>query len=377
VIAVTLDVGQRRDLADVRERALALGAVRAHVLDVRDEFAREYILPALQAGALSDRGAPLGAALVWPVLARHLVRLAEMEGATAVAHGCAPDGDDQVRLEVSVRALNPGLEVLAPARRGLTPTTADPAGRQRPVRPDREAPPRIEANLWGRAVDVTDLAEPSGDPPEDLFAWTRPPAQCPETPAWVEILFERGVPAAVNGVAMPLGELIASLETIAAAHGIGRFDVVEPGLLGRTSRHLCEAPAAAVLHLAHRELQALVIPRDLGRLAHQLGRSYSDLIQQGFWFTPTREAIDAFVAAVQPRVTGTARLKLLKGAATAAGRRSPHALYDGPLAASDVLDPVDRGAVEAFIRIWGRAVEAAARTRPPGPAHVSRIAART
>jgi argininosuccinate synthase len=217
------------------------------------------------------------------------------------------------------------------------------------------------------------LEDPWTEPPEDIYALTRHPNDCPDTPAYVEIEFERGIPTMVNGVSMGLTELIASVGTIAGAHGVGRVDMVENRLVGIKSREIYEAPAAVVLHAAHRELEMLVIPRDLDRLKRELAVKYADLVYNGLWFTPTREALDAFVAKIQERVTGTVRIKLFKGACHVVGRKSPLALYDHGLATYDAGDQFDHSAAEGFIKIWGLPVETAAR-RSPSP-RVAAIAA--
>ena len=367
IIAVTLDLGQGRELTNVRERALAVGAIRAHVVDVREEFARDYILPALRAGAIYEHRYPLATALGRPLIAKHLVRIAEMEGAVAIAHGCTGKGNDQVRLDVSARALNPAIKVIAPARVwGMTRPDEIEYARARniPVPATIESPYSTDANLWGRSIECGVLEDPWAEPPEDVYTLTRAPADCPDLPAYVEIEFEAGVPVGINGVAMPLVELVASLETIAGAHGVGRIDMVENRLVGIKSREVYEAPAAVVLHLAHRELEGLVIPRDLERLKFELGRIYADLVYNGLWFAPTREAIDAFVDKVQGRVTGTVRLKLFKGDCRVVGRRSAHALYEHALATYDAGDAFDHSAAEGFIKIWGLPVETSARKKP-------------
>jgi argininosuccinate synthase len=364
IVAVTLDLGQGQVLADIRERALAVGATRAHVLDVREEFARDYILPALQADAQYEQRYPLATALGRPLIARHLVRIAGMEGASAIAHGCTGKDNDQVRIEVSIRALNPALAVIAPARVwGLTRSQLIEYARQHriPVSATAGSPYRIETNMWGRSVACGVLEDPWCDPPEEIYTLTRSPAQCPDAPACVEIAFEQGVPTGINGIAMPLTELMASLETIAGAHGVGRIDMMENRLVGIKSREIYEAPAALVLHAAHRELETMVVPRDLARLKHQLGGHYADLVYDGLWFTPLREAIDAFVATVQPRVTGEVRVSLFKGSCAVVGRRSPFALYDPQLASCGEENTFDQSAAEGFIRIWGLPVETAAR----------------
>ena len=367
VVAVTMDLGQGRELDDVRERALAVGAVRAHVVDVREEFAREYVLPALQAGAVYEDKYPLATALGRPLIAKKLVEIAELENAGIIAHGCTGKGNDQVRMDVSARALNPAIRVVAPAREwGMTRPDEIEYARTHgiPIPASIDNPYSTDTNLWGRSIECGVLEDPWAEPPEDIYALTRSPADCPDAPAYVEVEFEAGVPTKVNGVAMPLGELINSLDTIAGGHGVGRIDMVENRLVGIKSREIYEAPAATLLHTAHRELEALVIPKDLERLKHDMGRTYADLVYNGLWFTPVREAIDAFVAKVQELVNGTARLKLYRGDCRIVGRRSANALYETGLATYDAGDEFDHSAAEGFIKIWGLPVETSARKAP-------------
>ncbi len=360
VVAVTLDLGQGRELDDVRERALAIGATRAHVLDVREEFARDFISPALQAGAVYEDRYPLATALGRPLIAKHLVRIAELEGAAAIAHGCTGKGTDQVRIDVSARALNPKIRVIAPAREwGMTRPDEIEYARQRgiPVPATIASPYSTDANLWGRSIECGVLEDPWAEPPEEIYSLTKSPAGCPDEPAYLEVEFEAGIPVKVNGVPMSPLELVDSIETIAGAHGVGRIDMVENRLVGIKSREIYEAPAAVVLHAAHNELEKLVIPRDLERVKHDMSRLYADLVYNGLWFTPTREAIDAFTAKVQEHVTGAVRLKLFKGSSTIVGRKSPFALYDHALATYDEGDKFDHSAAEGFIKIWGLPVE--------------------
>ena len=366
VVAVTLDLGQGRELDDIRERALGVGAVRAHLIDAREEFVREYILPSLQAGAIYENKYPLATALGRPLIAKKLVEVAEIENASMIAHGCTGKGNDQVRIDVSARALNPAIRVVAPAREwGMTrPDEMEYAKAHGiPVPTSVESPYSTDANLWGRSIECGVLEDPWTEPPEDIYTLTKAPTAAPDVPAYVEVEFEHGVPTKVNGVAMPLTELINSLETIAGAHGVGRIDMVENRLVGIKSREIYEAPAATVLHAAHRELEALVIPKDLERLKHDLGRTYADLVYNGLWFTPIREAIDAFVAKVQERVSGTTRLKLYRGHCHVVGRKSANALYDTGLATYDAEDRFDHSAAEGFIKIWGLPVETVAQRR--------------
>jgi argininosuccinate synthase len=365
VIAVTLDLGQGRELTDVRERALAVGAARAHVLDVRDEFAHDYILPALQAGALYEDRYPLATALSRPLIARKLVDVARMEGATVIAHGCNGKANDELRLELGVRALDPSMTVLAPARIWrMTREALVAYAKARRIPIPADSPYTVDTNLWGRSIERGVLEDPWQESPEAIYALTRSPRDCPDEPAYVEIELEHGVPLRANGIEMPLVELIESLETIAGAHGVGRIDMVENRLVGIKSREIYEAPAAVALHAAHQELEKFVIPRDLERLKHDAGRTYADLVYNGLWFTPTREAIDAFVEKVQERVTGTIRLKFFKGDCRVVGRKSPFALYEHDLATYDAGDKFDHSAAEGFIKIWGLPVETAARKAP-------------
>ncbi|HUF22613.1 MAG TPA: argininosuccinate synthase [Vicinamibacterales bacterium] len=367
IIAVTMDLGQGRELDDVRERALAVGATRAHVVDLREEFARDYILPALQAGALYEGKYPLATALGRPLIAKHLVEIGRIEGSKTIAHGCTGKGNDQVRIDVSARALEPQVKVIAPARIwGLTRPEEIQYAKERniPVPATVDSPYSTDTNLWGRSIECGCLEDPWCEPPEEIYLLTKSPAEAPDAPAYVEIEFEQGVPVKINGVAMGLVELITSLETIAGAHGVGRLDMVENRLVGIKSREIYEAPAAVALHTAHKELETLVIPRDLERLKRQLGVVYADLVYNGLWFTPTREAIDAFVTKVQERVTGVVRLKFFKGDCRVVGRKSPFALYDHALATYDAGDAFDHTAAEGFVKIWGLPVETAARKSP-------------
>ena len=367
VIAVTIDLGQGKELDDVRERALAVGALRAHVVDARDEFARDYVVPSLQAGAIYEDQYPLATALGRPLIAKKLVEIAELENADAIAHGCTGKGNDQVRMDVSVRALNSTISLVAPAREwGMTRPQEIQYAQDHgiPIPNSVDSPYSTDSNLWGRSIECGVLEDPWTEPPEDIYALTKSTSEASNETAYVEIDFERGVPTSVNGVTMPLIELINSLETIAGGHGVGRIDMVENRLVGIKSREIYEAPAAVALHVAHRALEALTIPRDLSRLKGELGRTYADLIYNGLWFTPTREALDAFTLNVQRRVTGTVRLRLFKGVCSVVGRKSPLALYDSSLATYDEGDRFDHAAAEGFIKIWGLPVETAAAVQP-------------
>ena len=367
IITVTIDLGQGRELEEVRDRALATGAVRAHVLDAREEFARHHVLRSLKADAIYEDRYPLATALGRPLIAQKLVEIAEIEQAAAVAHGCTGQGNDQVRIDVTVRALNPKLKIIAPARDwGMTRSEEVEYAHQRglPLPATLESPYRTDSNLWGKSIEGGVLEEPWAEPPEDIYTLTKPPAECPDEPAYIEIQFERGTPTALNGVTMPLVELIGMLGTIAGAHGVGRVDLVENRLVGTKSRGVYEAPAAVALHAAHKELQALVTTRDLDRFSRIVSAQYADVVYNGLWLTPLREALDAFVDRVQERVTGAVRLKLFKGDCRIVGRRSPYALYEQPLASYDSGGQLDRAAAAGFVKIFGLPVELSARKAP-------------
>jgi argininosuccinate synthase len=364
IVTVTVDLGQGASPEDVRERALAIGAARAHVIDARDEFARDFILPALQAGAMYEGRYPLATALGRPLIAKYLVEIAHIEGTSAVAHGCSGKGNGQVRMDISARALDPDIRVIAPAREwDLTWQDEIDYARERgiPLSTAADSPYSTDANLWGRSIECGELDDPWAEPAEDIYILTKEPTESPDRPAYVEIAFERGMPVSINGISMSMVELVSSLDTIAGAHAVGRVDMVENRLVGIKSREIYEAPAAVVLHMAHKELQSFVTPRDLERLTSELGVTYADLVYNGLWYTPTREAIDALVRKVQEKVTGVIRLKLFKGDCRVVGRRSPFALYDLAMATHDEADAFDHDAGEGFVKIWGLPVEIAAR----------------
>jgi argininosuccinate synthase len=366
VITVTLDVGQGRELEHVRERALAAGALRAHVLESREDFVARYIVPTLQAGALYEGRYPLATALTRPLIASALVEIAAIEGAAAVAHACSGKGNDQVRLDVALRALAPDLPVIGVARSwGLTRPGAleYAASRGLSVPPTFDTPYTVDTNLWGRSIECAALQNGWQEPPTDIYTLSREPEVCAREAAVIEIDFERGVPVAVNGVAMPLVELVDAVGTIAGDHGIGRIDMIENRILGYKSREIYEAPAAVVLHAAHRDLEALVIPRDLQRIKQDLADRYADLVYDGLWFTPTREALDSFVTKTQERVTGSIRLKLYRGECRVVGRRSPWSLVDPALVEADRPDGFDGAGAAAFARIQGLPAETARRVK--------------
>jgi argininosuccinate synthase len=299
VITATIDLGKGRELEEVRDRALAAGAVRAHVLDGRDQFARDFVLPSLKADALAGDRVVMAVSLSRPLIARKLVELAEIERADAVAHGAARSLAGPARLDVLLRAVGPAVKIIAVTREwSIAPHDRAAYARARRIPLPLDLDCTTDTNLWGRSIRCSTPAA------ESAYALTKPLAECPDESAHVEIAFDRGIPKAINGVFMPLLELIASLGTIGGAHGVGRVSM---------DGHLCEAPAAFLLHAAHRELQARAITGDLEAFARAVSLKYVEVVREGLWFTPLREALDAFVEKVQERVTGVVRLELLKG----------------------------------------------------------------
>jgi argininosuccinate synthase len=341
IVTVTIDVGQRQPLEIVRDRALAAGAARAHVLDLQDEFAREHVLRSLRADA-GDADRFLLAAgatpLEWPLVARTLVDVAGIEQATAVAHGCGDLGPDPEHLDRLIRTLAPRMLVVAPAREWhMTPIEQAAYAETRgvPLPADRPGAYRVDATLWSCAIEGASTSSGTSTTPEGAYTLTQPARACPDEAAHVEIAFVRGVPTSINGVAMPLLDLVASLGTIAGAHGVGRIQ-------GLTSRTVYESPAAVVLHRAHAALQDGVATAESRRIAELVSLGYADLIRKGLWFTPYREALEAHVNTIQARVTGEVRLALFKGDCRVERVSSPDALSADASPTYDAASAFDR-----------------------------------
>ena len=328
VIALVADVGQGGDFDSVRARALGAGAIEAVVEDCRDEFAQEYCAPALAANALYEGKYPLVSSLSRPVIAKHLVSAARKFGADSVAHGCTGKGNDQVRFEVSTRALAPDLEVIAPVRVwGMTreDCIAYAAKYDIPVTASKEKLYSIDENLWGRAIECGVMEDPWVAPPDDVYTLTR---LTDAEPTEMVIAFERGVPVTVDGRALPLAELVTTVGSIAGGYGYGRIDMVENRRVGIKSRETYECPGALALITAHRDLEDLTLERDLHHEKARLEPRWSELVYDGLWFSPLKNALDAFVASSQQHVTGEVRLRCEAGRCYPVGRRSPVSLYD-------------------------------------------------
>src|SRR5215204_6058423 len=367
VIALAVDVGQSSDDWDVvRERALAAGAVDAVVVDARDEFAREYCVPVLKANALYEGRYPLVSALSRPVIVKHLVNAARDHGADAVAHGCTGKGNDQVRFEVSTRALAPELDVVAPVRSwGMTREQCILYAYDHdiPITATKEKLYSIDDNLWGRAIECGEMEDPWAVPPPGVWQLTRATAA---EPTDVVIAFHQGVPVSLDGVALGAADLIDQLGQVVGSYGWGRIDMVENRRVGIKSRETYECPASLAIMLAHADLESICLERDLQREKTRLESRYAELVYDGLWFSPLRQALDAFVDESQRFVTGDVRLHLSPGSVQVTGRRSEHSLYDYGLATYDAGDSFRHEDSDGFVRLWGLGIETWSCTQGPG-----------
>ena len=354
IITLTIDLGMV-DVETIRQRALQVGATKALTVDGKEALVNEFLFPALQAGAIYEEQYPLATALGRPLIARYLVEAARTEGAYALAHGCTGKGNDQVRLEVSMAALAPDLKVIAPIREwGMSRQDEIEYLRARKL-PVNVSGSRfsVDENLWGRSVEAGELEDPSLEPPEEVYAWTRPVSATPDEPAYLAIHFEQGIPTAVDGESMAGPDLVRYLNSLAGGHGVGRVDHLENRLVGIKSREVYEAPAAVVLHSARKALEAMTLSRDQARCKARIAQEYADVVYNGLWFTPHRQDLDAYVRSTQRYVTGDVRLRVHKGSCTVVGRSAPRALYRHDLATYDREDQFDHSAAEGFITIYG------------------------
>ncbi|WP_040206440.1 argininosuccinate synthase [Neobacillus jeddahensis] len=356
VIALGLDVGEGKDLEAIKTKALNVGAIKAYIVDAKELLAQEYIIPALKANCLYEGKYPLSSALSRPLISKLLVEVAEKEGATAVAHGCTGKGNDQVRFEVSIQALNPSLKVVAPVREwGMTRDEEIAYAEENgiPIPVDLDNPFSIDANIWGRACEAGVLENPWAEAPEAAFDWTNPIELTPDVAEYVEIDFEQGVPVALNGEKLPLVQLIETLNELGGKHGVGRIDHIENRLVGIKSREVYENPAALILINAHKELEFLTLPREVTQFKTQVEQQMAKIIYEGLWYSPLKAALDAFIDETQKVVSGTLRVKLHKGNHMVVGRKSPHSLYNEELATYAKGDAFDHNAAVGFIKLWG------------------------
>jgi argininosuccinate synthase len=356
VITLAVSLGQGGDLEPVRQKALKSGASVSLVAEAIERFVKDYAFLAIQANTLYENQYPLSTALARPLIAKLLVETAAEYGADAVAHGCTGKGNDQVRFDVSIAALNPNLKVLTPARewgmsREETIAYGERCGIPAPVK--KSSPYSIDDNLLGRAIEAGVLEDPWAEPPEEVYAMTRAIANTPNEPEYVELTFERGIPVSLNGAALHPVDLIRQLNQIAGSHGVGRIDMIENRLVGIKSREIYETPAMSVLIQAHRDLESLTLTADVARYKRGVEETFTQIVYEGLWYSPLKDALEAFIQKTQERVSGTVRLKLFKGSAIVVGRKSAHSLYSPDLATYGAEDQFDHKAAEGFVYVWG------------------------
>lgn len=366
VIALTIDLGNERDLDAIREKALKIGAVKAIVVDGKQMFVDHFVFPALKAGAIYEGAYPLATALGRPLISYLLVKTAREEGAKAVAHGSTGKGNDQVRFDVSVAALAPDLKVIAPVREWAAEMTRDREieyAQQHgiPIPITAENPFSLDVNLWGRSCEAGVLEDPWAEPPEEAYGWTVSPAKAPDEPAYVTIEFDCGIPVGLDGERLDGVTLIARLNELAGKHGVGRIDHLENRLVGIKSREVYEAPAGVTLHAAHQALEKMTLSKDQMRFKAVVAQQIADLVYNGLWFSALHQDLRAFIDSTQRYVTGKVRMKLLKGNCTVVGTDSPHSLYQKHLATYDSSDQFDHTAALGFIKLWGLPLQTQAR----------------
>jgi argininosuccinate synthase len=356
VITLTASLDKSHDPIAVKEKALKVGASKAIVGDIIDEFVSSFVFPALKANAVYQNQYPLATALSRPLIARLLVATARKEGAQTVAHGCTGKGNDQVRFEVAINTLAPELKILAPAREwGMTRQQTIEYARKYdiPLPITLDSPYSIDENLWGRSIECGVLEDPWTEPPEDAFSWTIAPEKAPDKAEYIEIDFEKGLPLAINGNKMDGVSLIEQLNKLAGGHGIGRIDHIEDRLVGIKSREIYEAPAAVVLLKAHQALEAMTLSRQQLNFKDKVSAKYADLIYDGLWFSGLRQDLAAYVESSQRYASGTIRIKLFKGKAQVVGRKAKASLYHHGLATYDKGDQFDQASASGFIKLWG------------------------
>ena len=367
IITLTLELGQgTEDLRKIEEKAKALGALKTYSIDARKEFVKNYINKAIKANALYEGKYPVSTAIARPLIAKYLVDIAEKEKAEAVAHGSTGKGNDQVRFECSIRALNSDLRIIAPAREWeFTRDTAIEYAKKNniPIPVDVDSPYSIDENLWGRSIESGMLEDPMNEPPEDAFGLTVSPENAPDNPEYIELEFDEGIPVSLNGNEVNEVKLITELNRVAGNHGIGRIDMIEDRLVGIKSREIYECPAATVILDAHRELERLNLTREENLFKEVIDKKWAELAYFGLWYNPLREDLDAFIDRTQEVISGTVRMKLYKGMAKIVGRRSINSLYDSGLATYDKGDSFDHRLGEGFIKLWGLPSEIAGKTK--------------
>ena len=356
VITMTADVGQGDDLRLVEEKAKTIGALRHYSLDVKEEFVRDYVFASVKANGLYEGQYPISTALARPLIASKLVEIAKKEGAMGVAHGCTGKGNDQVRFDITVMALAPELQIVAPVREyNLTRAQELEYLRKHDITLPFEVSKTysIDQNIWGRSIEGSDLEDPMNEPREDAFEWTVASENAPDAACYITVGFEKGIPASINGIAEKPVELVSKLNSLAGKHGVGRIDHVEDRLVGIKSREVYECPAATVLLQAHRDLEKTVLTRHEVMFKQGIDEQWAFLVYAGLWLEPLKRDLDAFIDSTQQRVSGEVRSKLHKGALRIVGRSSPQSLYDFNLATYGVETTFDQRLARGFIELWG------------------------
>lgn len=369
VIAVCMDVGEGKDLQFIHEKALKIGAIESYVIDVKEEFAEAFVLPALQAHAFYEQKYPLVSALSRPLISKKLVAIAHECGATYIAHGCTGKGNDQVRFEIAIAALDPTIEVIAPVRDWHWSREEEIAFAKEngvPIPADLDNPYSVDQNLWGRANECGVLENPWNQAPEEAYDMTVSPEEAPDWPEYIDITFEAGVPIALNGKVLSLANLIIELNQIAGAHGIGRIDHVENRLVGIKSREIYECPGAITLLAAHKEIEDLTFVREVSHFKPILENELSNLIYNGLWYNPATQAILSYLKETQKVVNGIAKVKLYKGHVQVVARQSDNSLYDENLATYTSADSFDQEAAIGFIKLWGLPTQVNAQVNKKG-----------
>ncbi len=357
IIAVAADVGQGQELDNLHEKAIKTGAAKLYIEDLRDEFVREYIFPTLKAGAVYEKKYLLGTSFARPVIAKRIVEIAEKEGAYAIAHGCTGKGNDQVRFELTIKALNPKFEIIAPWRiwdlKSREDEIAYAQARNIDVTVNKERKYSMDRNLWHLSHEGCDLEDPWNSPKDNLYMICTPPEKAPDKPEFVTIDFVKGKPVAVNGKKMQPVALVEELNRIGARNGVGISDIVENRLVGMKSRGVYETPGGTILYAAHTLIESLTLDRATLHYKEQVAVRFAELVYDGCWFTPLREALSAFVDSTQQTVTGTARLKLYKGSCIAAGVKSEYSLYDEETATFEKDEVYNQKDAAGFINLFG------------------------
>ncbi len=357
VIAVCGDVGQGDETAPLEKKALASGASKFFIGNLVEEFVSDFVFPTLKAGAIYEDKYLLGTSFARPLLARYLVEIAKQEGCDAVCHGCTGKGNDQVRFELAIKALAPQMKIIAPWRewdiRSRNQAIDYAAAHNIPVPVTKKVPYSMDRNIWHLSHEGADLEDPWNMPQDSLYLICTPPEQAPDKPTFVEIEFEQGTPVKVDGQALSAAKLLGYLNKIGAANGVGIADMVENRLVGMKSRGVYETPGGTILYDAHSSLETICLDRVTSHFKAEVALRYADLVYDGVWFSPLREALDAFVAKTQETVTGTVKMKLYKGSCTVAGIKSPYSLYNAEMATFDEDDVYNQKDAEGFINLFG------------------------